>query len=42
MGQKVSSTRFTIIHSADFNAYKDEHVTLTGAEAEENERNRLP
>ena len=38
---KVEKTRFTIIHSADFDAYKDEHVTLTPEEAEENKKKRI-
>ena len=36
MKQKVSKTRFCLIHSGDFDAYKDEHVTLTPEEKVEN------
>lgn len=41
MKTKVDKTRFTIIHCADFDAYKDEHVTLDGKEQAENERSRI-
>ena len=33
--------RFTLIHSADFDAYKEEHVTLTEEEKKQNQINRI-
>ena len=41
MGKLIDKTRFTIIHSADFDAYKDEHVTLTDNESVENKAKRI-
>lgn len=41
MKQKVNKTRFALIHSSDFDAYKDEHVTLSSEEQEENKKKRL-
>lgn len=38
---KVEKTRFTLIHMADFEAYKDEHVTLSAEEAAQNEKKRI-
>lgn len=38
---KVEKTRFTLLHMADFDAYKDEHVTLSPAEAEQNKQKRI-
>ncbi len=38
---KTAKTRFTLIHSADFDAYKDEHVTLSEEEKKENELHRI-
>lgn len=41
MKKNVEKTRFTIIHCADFDAYKEEHVTLTDAEQAENQQSRI-
>lgn len=41
MSKKVEKTRFTIIHSGDFDAYKDEHVTLTAEETKQNKIKRI-
>lgn len=41
MKKKVDKTRFTIIHCADFDAYKDEHVTLDSKEQAQNEQSRI-
>lgn len=41
MNTKIKKTRFTLIHSADFDAYKDEHVTLTPEEKIQNEKKRI-
>lgn len=41
MKEKVNKTRFTLIHMSDFDAYKDEHVTLTPEEAEQNKKQRI-
>lgn len=41
MKKKVEKTRFTLIHSGDFDAYKDEHVTLTPEEKIANEKQRI-
>ncbi len=38
---KVSKTRFTLLHLADFDAYKDEHVTLSESESARNRENRI-
>ena len=38
---KTENTRFTLIHSADFDAYKDEHVTLSEEEKKENAVRRI-
>ncbi|MEA5002507.1 MAG: N-acyl homoserine lactonase family protein [Christensenella sp.] len=41
MKKKVEKTRFTLIHMADFDAYKDEHVTLTPEEEKINKEKRI-
>lgn len=41
MKEAIKKTRFTIIHCADFDAYKDEHVTLSSKEQAQNERSRI-
>jgi len=41
MNSKEETTKFTIIHCADFDAYKDEHVTLTSEEKAVNIKKRL-
>ena len=38
---EVKKTRFTILHSADFDAYKDEHVSLSSLECRQNEKCRI-
>lgn len=37
----IIKTRFTLLHLADFDAYKDEHVTLTPEEKIINEKNQI-
>ena len=41
MDKKTDKVRFSIIHCADFDAYKDEHVTLTSSEDQINRENRI-
>lgn len=39
--KKVEKTRFTLLHLADFDAYKDEHITLSASEEETNRTRRI-
>lgn len=39
--KKIEKTRFTLLHLADFDAYKDEHITLSPSEAEANQTKRI-
>lgn len=41
MDKKTDKVRFSMIHCADFDAYKDEHVTLTSSEDQINRENRI-
>ena len=41
LDKKTDEVRFSIIHCADFDAYKDEHVTLTSSEDQINRENRI-
>lgn len=38
---KLDKTRFTLLHLADFDAYKDEHLTLSPDEQCQNEHSRI-
>lgn len=39
--KRVEKTRFTLLHLADFDAYKDEHITLSASENETNREHRI-
>lgn len=39
--KRVEKTRFTLLHLADFDAYKDEHITLSSSEEKANQEHRI-
>lgn len=39
--KRVEKTRFTLLHLADFDAYKDEHITLSASEEKTNRNHRI-